>query len=73
MAVSGEGRDAPEELRSWADDLSGHADAMGLLAHGNLFHLYTHDGQTGVSLSARPMPLNFVAAWRQFTGAYAPA
>ncbi|MFB7860566.1 hypothetical protein [Streptomyces sp. NPDC056069] len=46
---------------------------MRLLADRNLFHFYTHDGQTGVSLSARPMPLTFVAAWRQFTGAYATA
>lgn len=70
MVVTGEERDAPEELRGWAADLTSQASTMRLLAEGNLFHFRTHDGQTGVSLSARPMPVSFATALRQFTGMY---
>ncbi|MCX5153723.1 hypothetical protein OG914_06825 [Streptomyces sp. NBC_00291] len=58
--------DVPQALRDWADDAALHDTAMSDLSNRNPFHFHTRDRQTGVSLSALPVPVAFAADWDPF-------
>ena len=56
---------AAQALRIWAADELQYSEAMSTLTEGSMFQLCVHDEGLGITLSARPMPVNFVAAWRR--------
>ncbi|MFI1888700.1 hypothetical protein [Streptomyces jumonjinensis] len=61
---------APEELRAWESDSEELGAAMKMLVEGEFFRLVVSDDGMVINLTARPMPTNFVAAWRKFESSY---
>ncbi|MEU6057016.1 hypothetical protein [Streptomyces sp. NPDC047097] len=64
--------DGPTGLRAWAGDEAEHAKALESLARGEFTQVRIEDAEYVISLTSRPMPLTFTAAWRAFAGTSAP-